>query len=341
MGRCEICGKPTTSHKVEDYFVCHSCWVKKDEELENLKKRAEEEKEQKKSLRSVGKVISKELDKVDSKEELYTIFEEYQDRLNESLDKDPEGKIFKKIECDVSEKLCNLMFDHAREKGWDFVLELIDRYGLENKYVVDQVPVENVTGRMIILSRAEEGVEKIPVKAFDYLANFSDAPDFEWEESFTLGWGFDHPDFDFEDILEKELEEDNGIWASGILERAFYADQENAAPILIEILEREDLTPQDKMYLVQAITFFTDEERWNRRSVFPRYWDWREELDYYSFVWDEDVEMSLKEVIEEELADYIESNQSGDINMFERTRLNLPANRCDFSGEWSFIDLQI
>ncbi|MFW6065119.1 MAG: hypothetical protein ACOC8Y_06055 [Candidatus Natronoplasma sp.] len=375
MSRCEICGKPTTSHEVGDYFICHTCWTEKPEEVDEVKEQAEEdesksptgssdeteggssqkdtedvdieeiegqeEKKEKGPQTEEGKELLNKLDEVESKEDLYLFYERYQEKLDRSLDEDPEGNKFWKIKDDVTEELCETMFGFARKEGWPFVLEMIDKYGPENSGVVTNVPIENVTDMMIISTRENEGVEEIPVEALEYLTGFSDASDVEWEDSFACGWGFDHPEFDFKDVLEEDLKEGNDLWASAILERAFYADQVKAAPILIDFLERDDISDKDKMALVQAVTFFTDEKHWKLSSDSPRYWDWKEELDYRSFEWDEDVEDSLKEVIEEELADYIESNQSEDMDVFKRTELNLPAQKCDFSKDWSFIDLQI
>lgn len=341
MDRCEICGKPTKSHSLGEYYICHSCWTEKTEEIDELKKRIEEEKEQKWSLKEAGKKISEKLDKVSSKEDLYNIFERYQRRLDESLDKDPEGNIYRTIDNEVSEKLCNILFDRARKEGWDFVLEMIERYSLENKDVIKNLPIENVAGRMIILTREEESVEEIPVKALEYLSDFRQKHDYEWEESFSLGWGFDHPEFDFKETIEEAIKEGDDLWASAILERAFYADQKKAAPILIEFLKRNDISNKNKMGLIQSVTFFTDSQTWRRPDKIPRYWNWRKAVGYMSFEWDEEVEESLKAVIEEELADYIEKNQSRDMDVFKRTSKNLPANICDFSEDWSFTDLQI
>ncbi len=391
MKRCEICGKPTTSHKIDDYYVCHTCWSEDPEKVDELKeqtKKEEEEKEKtedtieglknlikkrkeeveeekteeemkeelKKAMekrkqeeeefaeRSGGKDtaerISNKLEDVDSKKELYSVFEEYQKEMKDSLKKSPKGRLFRYLEGKLCKKISDILFEFSQEEGWPFVMELIETYGLEREGVIDSVPIEEVVSRMILLTRTEEGVENIPVKALDYLATFCDAPDMEWEMSFSLGWGFDHPEFDFEDLIEEKIQMNEGIWASGVLERAFYADQRKAAPILIEFLKRDDISHKDKMTLIQAITFFTD-EGWPRMETSPRYWDWKEEIGYESFEWDEEVERSLKEVIEEELADYIEREQSKDLDMMAKSQKAIPVHECDFSEDWSFIDLQL
>jgi len=38
MKNCEICGKPTKSHKIGYKYVCHTCWVDEDneEQIEEL-----------------------------------------------------------------------------------------------------------------------------------------------------------------------------------------------------------------------------------------------------------------------------------------------------------------
>jgi len=376
MERCEICGKPTSSHEVGDHFVCHTCWTENPEKVDELKERIEKEEETeeekkektkkkteeemkeelKESIRKreqeeeeaakelggdeTADRILTELDDVNSNEELYSVFEEYQREMKDALRKSSKRDLFRYLEKKVAKRISDVLFDFAKKDGWSFVLDLIENYGYGNKEVIDKVPVEDVVSRMIILTRAEEGVENIPVEALEYLAKFYDAPDMEWESSFSLGWGFDHPGFDFEGLIEKMIEKDEGIWASGILERAFYADQKKAAPVLIEFLERDDISYKDKMTLTQSITFFTD-EGWGERETSPRYWDWKEAIGRESFEWDEEVERSLKEAIEEELADYIEREQSKDLDMFMKSQKGLPAHECDFSEDWSFIDLQM
>ena len=384
MERCEICGKPTTSHKIDEYFVCHTCWseylekvdelkerIKKEEKtkegqknlIDKVKQEVEEEEteeEMKEELKKTMKKrkqqeegfaerlggketaerISNKLEGVDSKDELYSVFEEYQKEMKDSLKKSPNGRLFRYLEKKLCKKVSDVLFDFSQEEGWPFIVELIENYGLEREGVIDSVPIEDVVSRMILLTRTEEGVENIPVEALVYLATFYDAPDTEWETSFSLGWGFDHPEFDFEDLIEERVQMNDVIWASAVLERAFYADQRKAAPILIEFLKRDDISHKDKMTLIQAITFFTD-EGWPRMETSPRYWDWKEEIGYESFEWDEEVERSLKEVIEEELADYIEREQSKDLDMMAKSQKAIPVHECDFSEDWSFIDLQL
>ncbi len=286
-------------------------------------------------MRNSGKEISKKLDEVDSKEDLFTVMDEYRLRLNGSLTLCPEGNLFRKIEGEVYEKLSNKFFDHAKGDGWAFVLNAIEEYGPENEDVINNVPVEEITGRMIILTRVNEGAENIPVEALEYLASFHDAPDIEWETSFSCGWGFDHPNFDFKGTIEKALKNGESIWASGILERAFFADQKKTAPILIEFIKRDDISNKDKMALVQAIAFFTDHDRWNMHDTSPRYWNWKDALDYGTFEWDEEVERSLKEVIEEELGDYIEKEQSKakENDMLYRVEKNIPVEDIDLSKD--------
>jgi|GEM_PF-1335677 len=53
MSICRICGKPTTSHAVGKYFVCHVCWESRKEEVEKLRKEVREEFE--KPLRELKK----------------------------------------------------------------------------------------------------------------------------------------------------------------------------------------------------------------------------------------------------------------------------------------------
>ncbi len=43
MGICKICGKQTTSHMVGKYFICHTCWENRKDEVEKLRKDVREE----------------------------------------------------------------------------------------------------------------------------------------------------------------------------------------------------------------------------------------------------------------------------------------------------------
>ncbi len=396
MERCEICGKPTSSHEIGDSFVCHTCWTEKPEKVDELKERIEKEEEaeetkektEEETIEGLKEIIEKkkqevetkekteeemkeelkesikkrkqeeeetakrlggketaerilnELDDVSSNEELYSVFEKYQREMKDALRKSSNAELYRYLEKKVAEKISDVLFDFAKKDGWSFVLDLIENYGHWNEEVIDIVPVEDVVSRMIIKTREKEGVENIPVEALEYLSEFYDAPDVEWESSFSLGWGFDHPEFDFEGLIEEMIEKDEVIWANAVLERAFYADQKKAAPILIEFLKKDDISNKDKMMLIQSITFFTD-EKWGERETSPRYWDWKEAIGRESFEWDEEVERSLKEVIEEELAEYIEREQSKDLDMFMKSQKGIPAHECDFSEDWSFIDLQM
>ncbi len=398
MERCEICGKPTTSHEVGEYYVCHTCWSEKSEKVEDLKERTKKEEEKGKEEKTKEKTeedtieglknlieknkqemgeekteeemkeelkkamekrkrekeefadklggketaerISNKLEDVNSKNELYSVFEEYQREMKDSLKKDPRGRLFRYLLGKLCKKISDILFEFSQKEGWPFVLDLIENYGYGNEEMIDNVPIEEVVSRMILKTREEEGVENIPVEALEYLSEFYDASDMEWESSFSLGWGFDHPEFDFEGLIEEMIEKEKAIWASGVLERAFYADQKKAAPIMIGFLKRDDISYKDKMTLTQSITFFTD-DGWGRMETSPRYWDWKEAIGYESFEWDEEVESSLKEVIEEELADFIERGQSKDLDMLMKSEKGIPAHECDFSEDWSFIDLQM
>lgn len=92
--------------------MCHTCWTKKPEEVKNLKAQLEWKEKRKNTVRNSSKEISKKLDEVNSKEDLFTVMDEYQLRLNESLTLDPEGNLFRKIQGEVCEKLSNKFFDH-------------------------------------------------------------------------------------------------------------------------------------------------------------------------------------------------------------------------------------
>jgi len=46
MGNCHLCGKPTQSHQLGDYHVCHTCWTQRSDEVASLEKDVKEQVEQ-------------------------------------------------------------------------------------------------------------------------------------------------------------------------------------------------------------------------------------------------------------------------------------------------------
>lgn len=314
MGRCEFCGKPTSSHSLDEYVICHSCWEDNPEGLEELRKEIKRKENEIKEIRESGEKILKELKNAESTEQARSLLQEYQKNLNLADEKNLEDYTFTRIIEDACEPLSNKVFQIAKEEGWSFLLDLIERYPPED--TPDAMPIVNAVSRYLILTRWKEGIENIPVEALEYLTSFDEGMDDMWEDSFTCGWGFDHPEFDFVEILENAIEKGQIFWAVGALEQVFYFEQKKAADILIDFLESDDFTEDEKYDLVQSVALIGHKE-WDTSKIVPHYWDWKEAVGYEGFEWDEKVKSTLREVIEDELEEHMS----------------------EIVGEWDFYDL--
>lgn len=299
MDRCELCGKPTSSHSVGECVVCHTCWEERREKIEELKEEQEQSKESEmEKIKKSGERISKKLKNLKMPEETESLLEEYQKNLELANEKNAGEYVFSKMIKDACEPLSDKIFEIAKEEGWTFLLDLIESYPPERTF--DSMPIVNAVARYVILTRWKKGVEEIPVEALEYLTEFDEGMDEMWEDSFTCGWGFDHPKFDFVGKLESAIEKGQIFWAVGALEQVFYIEQEKAADILIDFLQSEDFVEDEKYDLVQSVALIGHKE-WDTSEFVPHYWDWKEAVGYDGFEWQEEVKSTLREVIEEEL----------------------------------------
>lgn len=299
---------------MDEFVVCHSCWEEDSKELQDLKRGYKKRKKQLKEIEVTGEKIAEELMDVRSVEQVRSLLQDYQQNLNLSMEMDAERDIFLKILDDACEPLSNKLFDAAKEEGWSFLLELIDKHPPFD--TPDSMPIVNAVSRYVIWIRFKKEVEDIPIEALEYLTEFNDEPTDMWEDSFTCGWGFDHPEFDFVGELESAIEKGQIFWAVGALEQVFYFEQEKGADILIDFLRREDLTEDEKYDLTQSIALIGDKE-WESSEFVPHYWDWKEAVGYDGFEWDKEVKSTLREAIEEELEERVS----------------------EMVGEWDFCDL--
>jgi len=202
----------------------------------------------------------------------------------------------------------------ATREGWDFLADLVNAYppdGADDEPLASPV-IENAVGRHIIRVRLRDGVQAVPVEALAYLGSFWESMGgTSGEESFTYGWGIDHPDHSVADHIH-DVVTDELFWVRGVLPHTFYADQHAAADLLEALLTDERIDYEDR-YLLAAILATVDHDS---TPKIPRYWDLREELDY-RFEWDETVRTRLRETIKTE-------------GFHER----LPAN-------WTFSDMEV
>jgi len=185
----------------------------------------------------------------------------------------------------------------ATREGWDFLTEVIDAYSRENTAEETLVSpfIENVVGRHVIRTRLNDGVAAIPVEALVYLGSFWESMgDVSGEESLTYGWGIGHPEHSVADHVQEVVTEEL-FWVRGVLPHTFYADQHAAADLLDALLTDEQIDYEDR-YLLASILATVDHDS---TPKIPRYWDFREELDY-RFEFDEAVRSRLRETIETE-----------------------------------------
>lgn len=105
----------------------------------------------------------------------------------------------------------------ALREGWAFLVDLVDAYPRESS--IDEPlaspVIENAVGRYVVRTRLHDGVESIPVKALAYLGSFWESTgDVSGEESFTYGWGIDHPEHSVADHLHNVVTEEL-FWVRG------------------------------------------------------------------------------------------------------------------------------
>lgn len=185
----------------------------------------------------------------------------------------------------------------ATREGWDFLVDLIDAYPRESPTdePLASPVIENAVGRHVVRTRLREGVAAVPVEALGYLGSFWESMgETSGEESFTYGWGIDHPGHSVTDHLRDVITEEP-FWVRGVLPHTFYADQHAAADLLDALLTDERIDYEDR-YMLASILATVDRDS---APKIPRYWDLREELDY-QLEFDETVRSRLRETIETE-----------------------------------------
>jgi len=291
MGKCAICHKPTTSHAIGSASICHTCWIEKQEEVEKIKRILQAHE----WLPELGHNIKTE-------GEIFNWFHEYNSILDEVWEIEGYGDTHHKTFWSSYEMMSRTLWEFAEVHGWPFIEKLISKFNPITSSMSDYSPIENVVSRMVITSRFDFGVNSIPVGALRFLSLFHNSEgDFEWEESFVFGWGFDHDELNFAEILEESIKEGTAIWASGALENAIFADQTKASEILIEFLKRKKMNIDRKLELLQCLTFHE-----NKLSTrLPRFWNWIEATNF-SFSWIPEVKNNIRNIIIEELPEVAE-----------------------------------
>lgn len=303
MSRCMICEKPTTSHKIETMFVCHTCWENNSEAVTDLR-----------NIIKAPKYLKSKVYEINNENDIYTWLIECNELLDKALDMDESADIYRKIYWPSFEAISLKFNKYIKTMDWSFLLKLIDEFEPENDELLIHSHIENAVGKKIIYTRINKGVEDIPIEALDYLGSFYNMEDTEWEESFTFGWGFDHPKLNFYEKIIEAIDDDMAIWVSAVLERAFFADQKKAVPIFLELINDDTYDEETKFELIQAVTSLEEDFVYD----IPRYWNWLREINL-DLEWNPEVKKQIRATFEEEIPEIL---------------YGLPNN-------WTFEDLQM
>lgn len=109
---------------------------------------------------------------------------------------------------------------------WEFLQECVRAYlpGVGDHYCSSVLV--NVVARCVICTRIEEGVDKIPAWALDYLGAITTEGDgdWAWESAEAYGWGVGHSDVGVLDDTLERAESGDDWMAIGILEHVSFAD---------------------------------------------------------------------------------------------------------------------
>jgi len=196
----------------------------------------------------------------------------------------------------------------AQTDGWDVLVEFADAYDPREQ---DEFPeighvIANAIGRSVVRSRQDDSVDAIPSEALAFLGAIPEYVDefhVAYEESYTYGWGIDHPDHSVSDQL-RALAETEHKWVSITLNTAFHADQHATVETLERLVTEDSLTGT-----VQRITYEASLPRYYFGAVadlkqdfagphVPVYWEFEDEYDY-AFELDPQVEQRIRDLAQE------------------------------------------
>lgn len=252
-------------------------------------------------------------------EAVYRMLAQYERHLEDATgDKDR----YWQLHDGLFEPIADVLESTTIEEGWSYLIEILEAYWPEieleldtyddptfEQYYVDDAAYPHVshvlaaaTGRMVVRTRLDDGVESIPETSLDFLFlhhEFSgEAP---WIESIPYGWGIGHPEHPFEENVRTVATGGYDVWVGAVVEHALHADQHAATRLLETIFESD---PVDDPAMVLRAAGAIDRGRYPDE---PRYWDWESVYPAFaSFEWDPDVERRLRDlVIETDLHYYL------------------------------------
>jgi hypothetical protein len=134
----------------------------------------------------------------------------------------------------------------AEANGWKVLVEFTDAYDPREQDEFPEVGhvIANAVGRSVIRTRQADSVDAIPANALAFLGaipEYVDESHVAYEESYTYGWGIDHPDHSVADRL-LVLAEDEPRFVKITLNTAFYVDQHAAIDVFETLVTDEEIS---------------------------------------------------------------------------------------------------
>lgn len=120
------------------------------------------------------------------------------------------------------------------EFNWETAFELTEPYQPLTQGCFIVPVAANLISRGIVRTRINQGVEKIPPDALNFIRSISWAidGDFAGEYRGVYGWGVGHPTVSVTDYLKTRPMEHDDIFMMGVVDHMFIADQHQAANIV-------------------------------------------------------------------------------------------------------------
>jgi len=242
---------------------------------------------------------------------LYRAFAEYERVLtNVTQGNTPGGdELHHDLQFAYYEPLADGLDTAAETNGREVLVEFATAYDPREQDEFPEVGhvIANALGRSVIRTRRADSVDAIPVAVLDFLGAIPEYVDefhIAYEESYTYGWGIDHPEHSVADHL-LALAEDEPKFVKITLNTAFYVDQYAALDMFETIVTNEDIsgtrstlgreTALTEFYF-QAVADLETEKLLGPHA--PPYWDEDEDLNRVLDV-DSEVRQRIRELAHE------------------------------------------
>ena len=273
----------------------------------------------KRARRAIGTSFETALEAAEAgdSQTVYRMLAQYEQHLENAVD---DRDRYWKLHDGLFEPIADVLESITIEEGWPYLLDIVDAYWPEvqlsldryadptfERYYTDDRWYSHVshvltagTGRLVVRTRLDEGVEAIPATALEFLfLHHEFSGEGPWVESMPYGWGIGHPSHPFEEHLRTVVAGGYEVWAGSVIGHALHADPHAATDLLEEVFDTEP--PDDPAMLL------TEAGRIDR-GVYPaepRYWDWESVYpEFTSFEWDPTVERRLRDLVVESGIDH-------------------------------------